>query len=581
MLGVPDPVWPGSHSSLIPLLSLFSFITEGPALLLVTLLSRHHPPPALMGFHNQNYARTLIPNTQDPTAVDFRAFYPYHPNEVKHRKRTTSQQLKVLENLFKEDTKPNATLRTELAAQLNMTARGVQVCPGMCWFRYVEHLFSTRGVGVVPEPVCSLVFWLSVCWFLMAMCRRAKEKSKAGKTMGASKGHGHAHGLDHLKEEEDLNTPLIIKDEATPTEPLFADLQSDESQDAFSRSPSTSTSPPQLHVITDATNFSWHDSPADQPPDSASSSFAPSRPAMVSSRTVPPSAFHRGAGGPGTDPLYSLRRGSLPANAFPHPQSSSEIDVFDPLVRRRSVDASLQRLASNPYADLARAKNKALYGAGVGVVESGGIPHRVGPNGSIGPARHHSIGRLPYGYQQRRAPSAFPMQEHHDGMRRFSMDSRAGRFAPLSRMHQTPSPSPLTPYNAVVRASLPDSHLYSVTSRPLAPPIPGPLPSANFQFGAASSTPSMPSPSSGDSERNSPDSLRSFNFRGEEQDDDLTSPSYDAYSSRFGSIASIATSESSVTSAYYAELGGSAVEQADRRDSWLVGFPHLASLLPD
>jgi len=90
-----------------------------------------------MGFHNQNYARTLIPNTQDPTAVDFRAFYPYHPNEVKHRKRTTSQQLKVLENLFKEDTKPNATLRTELAAQLNMTARGVQVCPGMCCLRSV------------------------------------------------------------------------------------------------------------------------------------------------------------------------------------------------------------------------------------------------------------------------------------------------------------------------------------------------------------------------------------------------------------------------------------------------------------
>lgn len=112
-----------------------------------------------MGFHNQNYARTLIPNTQDPSAVDFRAFYPYHPNEVKHRKRTTSQQLKVLENLFKEDTKPNATLRTELAAQLNMTARGVQVCliANECVGMF-NLVFSTRGVGVVPEPVCSLVF---------------------------------------------------------------------------------------------------------------------------------------------------------------------------------------------------------------------------------------------------------------------------------------------------------------------------------------------------------------------------------------------------------------------------------------
>lgn len=66
-----------------------------------------------------------MPHGMDPT--DYRAFYPYTPNEVKHRKRTTSAQLKVLEGIFKRDTKPNAALRTELASQLNMTARGVQV----------------------------------------------------------------------------------------------------------------------------------------------------------------------------------------------------------------------------------------------------------------------------------------------------------------------------------------------------------------------------------------------------------------------------------------------------------------------
>ncbi|KAJ7919671.1 homeobox domain-containing protein, partial [Mycena leptocephala] len=48
----------------------------------------------------------------------------------KHRKRTTRAQLRVLENVFKRDTKPSAALRTELAARLNMTARGVQV-----WFQ--------------------------------------------------------------------------------------------------------------------------------------------------------------------------------------------------------------------------------------------------------------------------------------------------------------------------------------------------------------------------------------------------------------------------------------------------------------
>ena len=67
-----------------------------------------------------------FPHPLDP-AVDFRAFYPYTPNEVKHRKRTTSAQLKVLEAVFRKDTKPNAALRQELALQLDMTPRGVQV----------------------------------------------------------------------------------------------------------------------------------------------------------------------------------------------------------------------------------------------------------------------------------------------------------------------------------------------------------------------------------------------------------------------------------------------------------------------
>ncbi|KAI0790741.1 homeobox domain-containing protein, partial [Abortiporus biennis] len=48
----------------------------------------------------------------------------------KHRKRTTRSQLKVLEDVYKYDTKPNASLRKKLAEELNMTPRGVQV-----WFQ--------------------------------------------------------------------------------------------------------------------------------------------------------------------------------------------------------------------------------------------------------------------------------------------------------------------------------------------------------------------------------------------------------------------------------------------------------------
>ena len=51
----------------------------------------------------------------------------YQPNEVKHRKRTTRPQLKVLEDVYKYDKKPNANLRKKLADELQMTPRGVQV----------------------------------------------------------------------------------------------------------------------------------------------------------------------------------------------------------------------------------------------------------------------------------------------------------------------------------------------------------------------------------------------------------------------------------------------------------------------
>jgi hypothetical protein len=98
------------------------------------------PPPSIyhqrrqsMQLDNTQYSpdtciSSLLPPGVDPASVDFRTFYPYIPNEVKHRKRTSRAQLKVLEDVFRKDTKPNAALRKKLAKQLDMTARGVQVC---------------------------------------------------------------------------------------------------------------------------------------------------------------------------------------------------------------------------------------------------------------------------------------------------------------------------------------------------------------------------------------------------------------------------------------------------------------------
>lgn len=77
-------------------------------------------------FHSHHMLHPYHPISPDVPS-DFRAFYPYTPNEVKHRKRTTSTQLRTLESVFKRDTKPNAAVRNQLAEQLKMTPRGVQV----------------------------------------------------------------------------------------------------------------------------------------------------------------------------------------------------------------------------------------------------------------------------------------------------------------------------------------------------------------------------------------------------------------------------------------------------------------------
>ncbi|CDW94878.1 hypothetical protein [Sporisorium scitamineum] len=57
-------------------------------------------------------------------------FYPLNPFEIKHRRRTTKTQFRVLESTFREVPKPNATLRKQISAQLDMPVRAVQI-----WFQ--------------------------------------------------------------------------------------------------------------------------------------------------------------------------------------------------------------------------------------------------------------------------------------------------------------------------------------------------------------------------------------------------------------------------------------------------------------
>ncbi|KAI7879361.1 homeobox-domain-containing protein [Lichtheimia hyalospora FSU 10163] len=64
-----------------------------------------------------------------PPQGDFRPTF-YNPFEIKHRRRTSRAQLKVLEKSFAENAKPNAAVRRMLAQKLDMTPRGVQI-----WFQ--------------------------------------------------------------------------------------------------------------------------------------------------------------------------------------------------------------------------------------------------------------------------------------------------------------------------------------------------------------------------------------------------------------------------------------------------------------
>ncbi|KAI7883090.1 homeobox-domain-containing protein [Lichtheimia hyalospora FSU 10163] len=78
------------------------------------------------GVSDRNY---LLETFHQLPHGDFRPTF-YNPFEIKHRRRTSRAQLKVLEKSFAENSKPNATVRRILAQKLDMTPRGVQI-----WFQ--------------------------------------------------------------------------------------------------------------------------------------------------------------------------------------------------------------------------------------------------------------------------------------------------------------------------------------------------------------------------------------------------------------------------------------------------------------
>lgn len=98
-----------------------------------------------------SYIPGVLPPGVDPSTVDFRTFYPYVPNEVKHRKRTTRAQLRILEDTFRCNTKPPMPLRQRLADELVMTPRAVQasyLVPPLC-----NHPVTDLSTRLFPDLV--------------------------------------------------------------------------------------------------------------------------------------------------------------------------------------------------------------------------------------------------------------------------------------------------------------------------------------------------------------------------------------------------------------------------------------------
>lgn len=93
--------------------------------------------------------------------------YIYDPTHVKHRRRTTPEQLKVLEETFKTDPKPNPALRKKLALELSMTPRVLQVHTASLFaahYLLTSHInqvwFQNRLVDLSYKNHFLIDFWL-------------------------------------------------------------------------------------------------------------------------------------------------------------------------------------------------------------------------------------------------------------------------------------------------------------------------------------------------------------------------------------------------------------------------------------
>jgi hypothetical protein len=285
------------------------------------------------------------------------------------------------------------------------------------------------------------------------------------------------------------------------------------------------------------------------------------------------------------DPLYAYRRGSLPVVGYGAPAPALAVPAYaaqlpdqsqsppslpvppalsDEAGRRRSVDASLVRLANHPYAHVARAANGALYGPRAslasgqlapGFAEHVAAAASVPPVGRVAP---HGPGGVPG--MGGLYPHAHPYAAAYSGR---MLAHRASMPQGMNAANPTTSAAgPVRQSTFPTRTRLLDDRLYAVPTRPVAQPEPGPLPSPTYVFGAAAE-PAVPAPEL-------EQQLHAFQFPPPAEQPETAY----RYDTRFGSIASIAESEASSVAYPLSDMSpGMPVVQAEelgmeaRRDS--------------
>ncbi|KZT19078.1 hypothetical protein NEOLEDRAFT_1142590 [Neolentinus lepideus HHB14362 ss-1] len=472
---------PGQSSSLYP-----------------SVLQQRRPSMEADMYSNSCIPSNLLPPGADPSSVDFRTFYPYVPNEVKHRKRTSRHQLKVLEATFKDETKPNGALRKRLAQQLEMTPRSVQV-----WFQN----------------------------------RRAKEKTLASK-------RGEDKTGTTVKVKVDRDSPIAEETSPSPA----SDTRTPENGDSPVLTGLKATDP-----CTDSSSSDLSgDSPMPLP-------LAPRLSLQSASSLTPASLPHgiapRHAALPDHE-LQNLRRGSLPTIVYKRLSGPSEDSLS---ARRRSLaDANLARLAAHPYAHVAQAVNNAIYGSShtpflrppsrlsshSPAEQRGAADAPVFTDPFQRPSLQHRAS-MPHvlNAQGVYAPGTFARGSEH-----ISPLRRHPSLAPnVAGVHGCPSPD-RSPYLDVVPP-------HALSHRSVPPPIAGPLPPSDYSFGQAQ----PPSVVAYESNEQLIQDLSAYHFgtpaprEEDEGADDSSSTSYGG--SRWGSISSAAGSESSATSANFSEVG--------------------------